>query len=232
MATMQVFDLICGQVDRNMRNYYVTTEGNTITGIQMIDNDMSFGKLTAVGKDGKNVMKLSPANKELIDALSDEIKDAVKRLNTYSTGDLKFIFGDILSDDEIGAMKERIKTINDFIIEREEYYDKLSKGEIVEEEMDEVVDEKMEEAVDKKKIAECMKDPEFRAIYYQRALHKKINKKVKEIEDALKKKNKVLDQDDKRRIRVNYVMQISYLNYYHMMSYKDAEKAFWDYMKK
>ena len=69
-----------------------------------------------------------------------------------------------------------------------------------------------------------MKDPEFRAIYYQRALHKKINKKVKEIEDALKKKNKVLDQDDKRRIRVNYVMQISYLNYYHMMSYKDAER--------
>lgn len=39
LATAEWFDLLCGQVDRNQGNFFVTRQG----GVQLIDNDQSFG---------------------------------------------------------------------------------------------------------------------------------------------------------------------------------------------
>ena len=157
MIIMQVFDLICGQVDRNMRNYYVKTNSeDKITDVFMLDNDMSFGNLTKI--DGnQNVMSLAMSNSIMIEALSPEIKAAIKRLDTYSEGDLGFIFGDIISEKEISSLKKRINTISESIKE----YEKKPKSK------------------QEKKIAKLMEDPHFRAVRYQYLLYNKVNSFLK-----------------------------------------------------
>jgi hypothetical protein len=40
---LQMLDVICGQVDRHMGNYYIAMSDGKVTGVQGIDNDMSFG---------------------------------------------------------------------------------------------------------------------------------------------------------------------------------------------
>ena len=53
MSNMQILDYICGNVDRHLGNMFYTVENVNgkpqITGIQGIDNDSSFGRLSAQG---------------------------------------------------------------------------------------------------------------------------------------------------------------------------------------
>jgi hypothetical protein len=59
LFSLQMFDVICGQVDRHLSNYHVTYKQKgkevIITGVRALDNDMSFGKLgTPYAKNGFN----------------------------------------------------------------------------------------------------------------------------------------------------------------------------------
>ncbi|MBO6214405.1 MAG: hypothetical protein J6N76_02580, partial [Lachnospiraceae bacterium] len=145
IVTMQVFDLICGQLDRNTQNYNVQLKDDCINSIYMIDNDMSFGNLTDI-KEGEPTMSMVKSNSIMIEALSPQIKDTIKKLADYSTDALSFVFGDILSKKEIACLKTRITIISDSIKEYEK---------------------DIEADSEEKKIAEYMKDPYFRALRYQ-----------------------------------------------------------------
>lgn len=53
LASLQVLDYICGQGDRNQKNFFMENEGGKYTHIHGIDNDMCFGS----GVDQEEIMK-------------------------------------------------------------------------------------------------------------------------------------------------------------------------------
>ncbi|MCR5098725.1 MAG: hypothetical protein K6B14_07250 [Lachnospiraceae bacterium] len=132
--SLQVFDMICGQVDRHVNNYMVTSydrmrvtkDGKTsevwvVKSIKGIDNDLSFGNLTGpqvvhgshsnlkgftTNEIGMNMVKFLPA-------------EMVRRLKSYQ--DIEAIradFADTRSDAEITALHSRILAVLDQIDKR------------------------------------------------------------------------------------------------------------------
>ena len=194
IATMHVFDLICGQIDRNRDNYYMEAKDGVITGIQMIDNDMSFGFIKDIKKGSKMTQQLAPINDELIDALPNAVIATVKRLGRLSKGDFGFFFGDLLSDKEIDYMIDRVKMVVDAIEEREKYHsDRLVNGN-----------------EEEKKIAALMKDDDFKAINYQYRLCTEVNKQWEEYYD----KNKYKPKREKKGVFIyNWMREKGYLLY-------------------
>ncbi len=156
MSVMQIFDLICGQVDRNYSNYYLQTKNGLITGVSMIDNDLAFGNITKI--DDPKTMRMVGVNSMVLDSLPVEFIDAVKKLGTLSVKDLGFFFGDILKEDEMDSLKTRIDYICEQIYEREEHYKTWAK----------------EGTKEQKKIAKNMKDNDFRSYYFQYNLYRKV----------------------------------------------------------
>ena len=163
LATMHVFDLICGQIDRNRDNYYLEAKDGTITGLKMIDNDISFGLINSIKKGSSSILQLSPVNNELIDALPSAVKANIKKLAKLSKGDFGFFFGDLLTDKEIEFLMDRLNTVNEAIQERENYYsDLLING-----------------SEEEKKLASLMEDDDFKAVYYQYRIYREVTKRWK-----------------------------------------------------
>ncbi len=209
VATMHVFDIICGQVDRNNNNYFVSTQGNSISTIQMIDNDMSFGNLTAVGTKDVSVMSLVRIDYDMIDALPPEIKRAIRRLNNYSEGDLGFIFGDILKSDEIESLKTRIGMVVSAMDQRDQLYeDKIEEGD--------------KEA---QIIKDNMNDPKFRAIHYQYSLYNALDR------FKTNKLNK-FPLKEREGLPAKFIRANSYLNLDSMLPYEEVKREYEEYLKK
>ncbi len=202
IAVMQLFDMICGQVDRNRNNFFVNLVGNyDIDTIKMIDNDLSFGKIKL--KKGKHTpMRMMSLNNIVLDAVPLEFVEAVKKLDTYSAEDLKFFFGDILKDDEVEALKDRISDICNAINEREAEYSRMEK----------------EGTEKEKKIARHMKDNKFRAIKYQYEIYKKWDEAYKKIP-----KDQVL--------RERSMFKFTYMNPKNMRDYAEIERSYKRYIK-
>ncbi|MCR5099225.1 MAG: hypothetical protein K6B14_09785 [Lachnospiraceae bacterium] len=130
--SMQVLDMICGQVDRHINNYMVTdyekqrvtrdgktTEVWVVKHIKAIDNDLAFGNLT--GRDvvfgtHSNLMGFTTKS---IDANTVKYLPAemVRRLRYYKDHPeaLKADFTDTRSEEEIGALQSRILVVLDQI---------------------------------------------------------------------------------------------------------------------
>ena len=208
IAIMHVFDLICGQVDRNTGNYYLTRDNNKITGLQMIDNDLSFGNFKEIGNTMS--MVLPPMDYHLVDALSPEFKAQILKISKYTNGDLEFIFGDILDRDEIKSIKERLKIIADTINLREQ-------------QLREIADSESKQNK-KRTVLECMGDDRFRALRYQYLTCLRVNA-------YLEAHKNEFPENEKKELARDYLRQISYLSYDNMMPFEELEREYRKYQE-
>jgi hypothetical protein len=128
LMSLQVLDILCGQVDRHLGNYFVSGSKNEdgknqFDSIQGIDNDMAFGDIGDVSKykalgthyrslksfDGKNTIPL----------ISKDLAHKIFALNGDS---LKYLLGDIISDKEgegrqqMTAMIDRLDKLQNHIL--------------------------------------------------------------------------------------------------------------------
>lgn len=113
LFTMQMFDALCGQIDRNGSNFHFTykLEGDTyvLTGVKCIDNDMSFGLFVDI-KKGFNRSK--PVDERNIRGLPTEM---LNRFMAMTPEYMNSVLGDILEKDELNALAERLAIIKDVI---------------------------------------------------------------------------------------------------------------------
>ena len=102
LSRLQLIDALCGQVDRNMSNFYLQfdTSGNVI-GLTGIDNDMSFGKM----RTGLGASFNFPGISKFVDeALANRIIDLDPQL-------VKAAVTGLLSDAEIDALLQRLQKL-------------------------------------------------------------------------------------------------------------------------
>ena len=120
LLNLQIFDIICGQVDRNGANYLCEKGVNSETGnveitkIKAIDNDMAFGKLTYKqlferGSKGLNRMRNIENRKGLhVPAVDKALADKIFALDEKK---INYAMCDILSKEERKALFDRIKGV-------------------------------------------------------------------------------------------------------------------------
>lgn len=101
---MQVFDMLCGQVDRHGGNFFYQVDANPvngkykITGLQGIDNDMSFGLINL----DRWKSQMTPI-KEL--NLIDE--DLLQSLRELTPEKVEYTMGEMLNKQEVDAVITR-----------------------------------------------------------------------------------------------------------------------------
>ncbi|MCR5099226.1 MAG: hypothetical protein K6B14_09790, partial [Lachnospiraceae bacterium] len=124
---LQVFDLICGQVDRHLNNYNVIIDDSvpgevTVTGIKAIDNDMSFGGLKyedirySTSAMLSFMSRIEENGSITIPYLEKGFYEQLLRLEENNWEGLEKIAleqSDIRTPDEIDALKDRIKGVVD-----------------------------------------------------------------------------------------------------------------------
>ena len=122
-GTMQVFDEICGQVDRNGGNYNVFFDESvpgeiTITSVKAIDNDLSFGELLFSQFDFVNrktaFARLVEGDLSTLPFLDKTFYDRLVSLEKNNWEELDKIGmdqADIRTPSEIAALKDRIKGV-------------------------------------------------------------------------------------------------------------------------
>jgi hypothetical protein len=97
LATAEWFDLLCGQVDRNQGNFFVTREG----GVQLIDNDQSFGH----NSDPFVSIGTLPDRPAYID------KDLMDRLNALTPERVRQLSAGLLDTPEQDALVNRLEAL-------------------------------------------------------------------------------------------------------------------------
>lgn len=108
---MQVFDMVCGQVDRHGGNFfYQVSEAPVngkyqITGLQAIDNDLSFG---TVELDNKGRKSLPP-----LDSLTMIDEGMLNSLRELTVEKIKINMNGMLDEREITAIEDRKNAILD-----------------------------------------------------------------------------------------------------------------------
>lgn len=114
-SCMQLFDTVCGQIDRHYSNRFVTMveeeDRIIITGAQGIDHDMSFGKRKYKDVSGFPVGALpgfEDHGKCAIPALDEEL---VELLRNMTKEDLTYYLGDQLEEEYIEAMWDRLSGV-------------------------------------------------------------------------------------------------------------------------
>ena len=126
LSMLQLFDVLCGQVDRNGGNIFYTAEliklDNEkpiyrVTDVQGIDNDMSFGKLLwediTKYKDG-NLKLPNPeyGDKCRFPAIDQNMAAAIEALEPAQ---IKYALKDLLKDDELDALINRLEGIREML---------------------------------------------------------------------------------------------------------------------
>ncbi len=108
MNSLQIMDLIAGQVDRHMRNIMVDydKEKNEIKSIQGIDNDMSFGTVEYWDVQQKKSIKSIEKDEKLVLSFID--KSLYTRILSLSDEMLEYTFYDVLTMYEMAALKDRV----------------------------------------------------------------------------------------------------------------------------
>ncbi|MCR5746495.1 MAG: hypothetical protein K6G03_02200 [Lachnospiraceae bacterium] len=131
LYSMQVFDLICGQIDRHARNFHGIPKNGKIVQIRGLDNDMSFGDLNfADVVNGRN--RIRPLNDQ---ALLGMPKALATNIMAMTPEYLYNTLGDILDETEIKCLwnrfegvKEKIRNIGS---EDDHKYAKWENGELI-----------------------------------------------------------------------------------------------------
>ena len=155
--TLQVFDYICGQVDRHFGNFHAIFDEKTKTviGIKAIDNDLSFGNLKPEDlRAGKK--RLMPLREDVIWGLPAQTLNKILALNENS---LRVMMGDILEKDEIDDLVERAEEVKKYIrgmcLDNEEatLHEKTINGEVIAESVSFT-----EKASDEKRAEDALKE--------------------------------------------------------------------------
>jgi len=117
LTRLQMFDVLCCQIDRNVSNRFVTYEvvgkNVLITGVQGIDNDIAFGKMSYQElnekPDGVNMLPVFEVdNMCTIPALDAKM---VTNLSALEDELVIHAMSDLLSEKEIEALLDRIKGV-------------------------------------------------------------------------------------------------------------------------
>ena len=177
--TLQVFDYICGQVDRHFGNFHAIFDEKTKTviGIKAIDNDLSFGNLTPDDlRAGRK--RLMPLSEGVIWGLPAQTLNKILALNENS---LRVMMGDLLEKDEIDDLVERAeevkKCIRGMCLDNEEatLHEKTINGEVIAESVSFT-----EKASDEKRAEDALKDicEDARFIIYNSYFHDKFAMKT------------------------------------------------------
>ena len=104
---IQIFDFICGQVDRHFGNFHGILKNGAIDHIKCIDNDMAFGNLK--GQEiAKGYNRICPLTYQAVLGLP---KIFVDRIMGMDKAYIMQTIGDILNDEEISAVMERLKIV-------------------------------------------------------------------------------------------------------------------------
>lgn len=115
LSQLQFFDCLCGQIDRNISNRFVTVDEAedrvTITGVQGIDNDMCFGQLRYgdMNEMVSGIHMLPIFEKDglcVLPALDGDMVSALFALNFEA---VYYAMRDLLSNEEIDCLWERIE---------------------------------------------------------------------------------------------------------------------------
>ena len=128
LSTLQIFDTICGQIDRNGSNYLVEGHEETIygartfmiTSIQGIDNDISFGKLSFSDINKKGLNRLIPVVKNgliIMPHMSSSFAHAITNMNDNT---VKYLLADLVSEKDIDAFLGRLHAVQNAIIKTAE----------------------------------------------------------------------------------------------------------------
>ncbi len=110
MTSLEVFDFLCGQVDRHTGNmFYKLSEPDengkrNIVGIQGIDNDLAFGDHNS---DNFQFGRQNLDNMYFID------KGLAEKVRGLDRKKLEYALGDLLTKEQIDAMEERVKAFQD-----------------------------------------------------------------------------------------------------------------------
>ena len=206
LLTMQVFDYICGQIDRHTGNYFLKEKNGKLINLQMIDNDMAMGNLMPEDIQGR-LHKLLPPDKKTIRALPEDVKKRIKEISAFGVEYLKVFLGDILDTDELNAAQARLDVVANMIREDEE----ALKDEIPAPGDEQSLDE--EEMV-KWREAELSSRPDLKEVYYMHSLYE-------EVIDDFKAQNIISDFDDDF---VEKYTNFTYLHPNNMMHIDDVEE--------
>lgn len=119
-SCLHLFDTLCGQCDRHWNNRFVTFEAVDgrflITGVQGIDNDVSFGALKYEEIAKNRIMKLPPFETAKISnpkafkcSITHLDKEMVETMRHLTKENLKYYLGDLLEVKYIDAMWDRMQ---------------------------------------------------------------------------------------------------------------------------
>ena len=113
MADLQVIDYLCGQIDRHSANYFIKTDKDgKFTGLQGIDNDLSFGD----AKQQKNSYVIGNHGRAVINE-SDELqiphmsRGLAMNIQIMNEDMVRFALQDLIEEPEIEAFCERLKKL-------------------------------------------------------------------------------------------------------------------------
>lgn len=117
--TLQVFDLICGQIDRHDGNFHVITKKDEngqeeIKSLKAIDNDMAFGNLRWEDiKHGRDNTHFAVFSESHIRAMPTAL---INRILLMKREYMDELFGDILDKDYIESLMDRVTGIQSAIL--------------------------------------------------------------------------------------------------------------------
>ena len=118
LFSLQIFDIICGQVDRNAANFHLLTKQNgskevKITGIKGLDNDLSFGKLLFRNIE-RGYNRIREASEENLRGMPLQLLNSIMHLRPRDMV-LDHMLCDILTEHERAALWDRIMGLQDRI---------------------------------------------------------------------------------------------------------------------
>ncbi len=136
LMNLQIFDIICGQVDRNAGNYVGQTadkpgtKETEITNIKAIDNDLCFGtldygRILKTGKDGFNQIR----NIEVKGQVTMPNIDAAfaDRILALEAKEVDYLMCDLLSKEERKALIGRIEGVKKTLRKQKEWEAKMKR---------------------------------------------------------------------------------------------------------
>lgn len=121
LTILQIMDNLCGQYDRNLSNFlfqYQENNGQRImTGLTAIDNDIAFGKLEfqKIKSHSTSFRSLLTSSKSEVCSLPAIDREFFDSFMSLTPEILEFALSDLLSKEELDALKDRLNGIKDIL---------------------------------------------------------------------------------------------------------------------
>ncbi len=115
LFTLQVFDILCGQIDRHHENYHVITKKKgdklVVNSVRAIDNDMSFG-MSYWDNLANGYQRMAPLSECHIRSMPIDVINKILALDKTA---LQELLGDLLDKGYMDHLKYRLVRIQDAI---------------------------------------------------------------------------------------------------------------------